>query len=233
MLVSDIINDGVFTISFCSVTYTISLLFHFFVHSRMARNAMQLLERFDTISDQIPQLYFNFYGRIAWRFEPIQSGINSCRRGFESGLSNNGNSDMTFHCAVQVIKNSIFIGTNLRLILKEIDYYLHLLETHKSEFTKNFMLIYRETVSVLIDNEQATSIAAKPAVGDINESSNKMREAVFFHKAIQCFWRGYNERCRHYSEKCLQINGKAGQFNSFMLKFYFGEKVEDVTAYVY
>ena len=229
---SCVIIGGVCTISLCSVTYSISLLFHFFVHSRMARNAMQLLERFDVTSDQIPELFLIFHGRIAWRFEPIQSGINSCRRGFEAGLSN-GNSDMSFHCAVQVIKNSIFSGTNLRVILKEIDYYLHLLETYKCELEKNYMLIFRETVSVLIDNGQTTSIAAKPSVGDIKDSSNKMRGAVFFHKAIQCFWRGYHERCRHYSEKCLQINGQTGQFNSCMLKFYFGEKMEDVTAYVY
>jgi len=178
---------------------TLSLFFSISLFSRMASNAMQLLERFDITSDQIPELFFNFYGRIAWRFEPIESGINSCRRGFEAGLSN-GNSDTSFHCAVQVIKNSIFSGTNLRVILKEIDYYLHLLETHKSELAKNYMLIFRETVSVLIDNGQTTSIAEKADVGEINDASNKMREAVFFHKVIQCFWRGYHERCRHYSE---------------------------------
>ena len=229
---SCVIIGGVCTISLCSVTYSISLLFHFFVHSRMARNAMQLLERFDVTSDQIPELFLIFHGRIAWRFEPIQSGINSCRRGFEAGLSN-GNSDMSFHCAVQVIKNSIFSGTNLRVILKEIDYYLHLLETYKCELEKNYMLIFRETVSVLIDNGQTTSIAAKPSVGDINDSSNKMRDAYFYHKVLQCFWRGHKDRCRYYSEKCLPILGPKGQLNSSMLKFYFGEKMEDVTAYVY
>ena len=195
---------------------------------------MQLLLKFDTMASQIPELYLYFYGRIAWRFEPIQLGINYCRQAFEAGLSN-GNIAMSFHCAIQAIKISFFSGTNLRAILKEIDYYLHLLETYKCELAKNYMLIFRETVSVLIDNgqTQTTSIAAKPVVGDTNDSSNKMREAVFFHKAIQCFWRGYHERCRHYSEKCLQINGQTGQFNSCMLKFYFGEKMEDVTAYVY
>ena len=222
---SYVIIGGVCTISLCSVTYTISLLFHFFVHSRMARNAMQLLERFDITSDQIPELFLNFHGRIAWRFEPIQSGINSCRRGFEAGLSN-GNSDMSFHCAVQVIKNSIFSGTNLRVILKEIDYYLHLLETYKCELAKNYMLIFRETVSFLIDDGAETSIAATAVVGEINDASNKMRDAVFFHSAIRAYFTGHSSRSLYFSEKYAELYGQGGNSATYVLKLYHGERYE-------
>jgi hypothetical protein len=127
----------------------------FSIHSRIAKNAISLLERFN-VPAQIPELYFHFYGRIAWRFEPFQAGIDSLRHGFEAGLSY-GNNDMALHCALHVIKYLLFSGANLKSLLKEIDYYFHLLETYKSELARNYMLNFRETVSLLIDNGQATS----------------------------------------------------------------------------
>ena len=179
-----------------------------------------------------PAIVFDFFGRIAWRFHPFQVCIDHLRRAVETALSR-GSNDMGFYCSIFVVVYSIHRGEKLTAVLKEIDYYLQIFDTHKSVVPRNYLLLFRETVSVMIDNEQATSIAAKPVVGDTNESSNKMRDSYFYHKVLQCFWRGHKDRCRYYSEKCLPILGPKGQFNSSMLKFYFGEKMEDVTAYVY
>jgi len=182
-----------------------------------------LLERFDAV-DQIPLVYFNFYGRVAWRFEPFQVCADKTRRAFEIALSS-GHVDIAFYSSFHVAKYAIFSGENLRSLLKEIDYYLHLLGTYKSEVARNYLLNFRETVSMLIDNGQATSIEAKACVGDLNDPGNKMRESFFFHKAFQCYWLGQAERCRYYSEKCMSILGPLEQFNTYISKFYHGKEV--------
>eukprot|EP00985_Skeletonema_marinoi_P005579 scaffold2429_cov154-Skeletonema_marinoi.AAC.1 len=187
---------------------------------RIAKGAMSLRETFD-VSAQIPELYFNFYGRIAWRFEPFQAGIEPLRQGFEVGLSS-GNKDMGLHCLIHTVKNAIFSGASLKSILKEIDYYLHLLKTYKSEVTNNFMLNFRETVSLLIDNGEATSIPEKAVFGDLNDPGNKPREAFFHHAVIRCYWSGHSERCRYYSEKCMNLFGQGGQPTAYVAKFFFG-----------
>lgn len=178
-----------------------------------------------------PAIVFDFYGRIAWRFYPFQVCIDHLRRAVETALSR-GSNDMGFYCSIFVVVTSIHRGEKLTSVLKEIDYYLQIFDTHKSVVPRNYLLLFRETVSVMIDNEQAKG-TEEDHFGNMNDLANKLREAVYFHKVIQCFWRGHKDRCRHYSEKCMPILGPKGQFNSCMLKFYAGEKVEDVTAYVY
>jgi hypothetical protein len=196
---------------------------------------MSLLEKFDA-TRQIPSVYFNFYGRVAWHFEPIQVCADKTRRAFEIALSS-GHVDIAFYCSFHVVKYAIFSGENLRSLLKKIDYYLHLLVTYKSEVARNYLLTFRETVSLLIDNGQATRIGAKACYGDINDPGNKMRESLFFHKALQCYWLGHTERCQYYSEKCMPILGPLGQLNTYMSKFYHGKEADatletDTKAYL-
>ena len=179
------------------------------------------------MAEQLPVVYLNFYGRVAWRFEPFQVCADNLRQAFETALSL-GQVDIAFYCSAHAIKYAIFSGTNLRSLLKEIDYYLHLLETYKCEVARNFLLTFRETVSILIDNGQATSIEAKACIGDLNDPETKMRESVFFHRVVQCYWVGHTERCQHFSEKCLPILAPLGQFNTYLSKFYHGKEAEQV-----
>eukprot|EP00985_Skeletonema_marinoi_P015734 scaffold8218_cov151-Skeletonema_marinoi.AAC.1 len=189
--------------------------------NRIAKGAMSLQERFD-VSAQIPELYFNFYGRIAWRFEPFQAGIEPLRQGFEAGLSS-GNKDMGLHCLIHTVKNALFSGASLKSTLKEIDYNLHLLKTYKSEVTNNFMLNFRETVSLLIDNGEATSIPEKAVFGDLNDPGNKPREAFFHHAVIRAYWSGYTERCGYCIQKCMNLFGQGAQPIACVAKFFFGK----------
>ena len=205
-------------------TFCNSFLTYYFVHSRMAKNAMSMLKRFD-VADQYPLFYLNYYGRLAWRFEPLQVCADKTRRAFEAALSL-GQVDTAFWCSTHSIKSLIFSGARLRSILKEIDYYLHLLETYKSEVSKNFLLIFRETVSLLIDNGKTTSIESAPCVGDLNDPGNKLRESALFHKAIQCLWVGHAQRCRYYSEKCAPILAPLAQLTTYMSKFYHGKTID-------
>ncbi len=195
----------------------------FSIHSRISKNAMSLLERFN-VPANIPELHYLYYGRVAWRFEPFQAGIDSLRHNCEVGISY-GNNDMGMHCAFHVIKYLLFSGANLKSLLKEIDYYFHLLETYKSELARNYMLNFRETVSLLIDNGQATSIEAKACFGDLEDPRNKLREAFFHHSAIRCFWSGHSNRCQYYSEKCMNLCGQGGQPTACVTKFYSGKMI--------
>ena len=185
---------------------------------------MSLLERFD-VGDQIPELYYTYYGRIAWRFESLQSCTDYLRRGFKSGLSV-GNPDGGFHCVIHVIKGAFFSGENLISILKEIDYLLHLLESYNNVVVRNYLLNFRETVSTLIDKGSATSIEAKASFfyngNDLGES------AALVQQAIRAYWLGYTERCNHFIEKGLNMIGQSGQHNSYQMKFYYGKET-DVT----
>ena len=188
---------------------------------------MSLQERFD-VAAQVPELYSNFYGRIAWRFEPFQDCANNLRRGFETGLSS-GNNDVGLLCALQVIKTKIFSGSNLKSLLNEINYYLHLLKTFQITRGINLMITFRETVSVLIDKGQATSIEAKAAFGDLNDPGNRLRDVFYFHQAIQAYWSGYTERCHHYIEKFMSVIciGQDVRLTTFQMEFYHGKEGED------
>ena len=214
--------------SFCHVLSQ-SCFYRFtshFARSRIAKNAISLLESSD-VAERLPVVYLNFYGRVAWRFEPFQVCADNLRRAFETALSL-GQVDIAFYCSYHVIKYAIFSGKNLRSLLRDIDYYLHLLETYKCEVARNTLLNFRETVSLLIDNGQSTSIAAKSDFGDVNDPGNRLREELVFYKAVQCYWVGHTERCQHFSEKCLPILAPLGQFNTYLSKFYHGEEAEQV-----
>ena len=175
------------------------------------------------MADQLPVFFFYFYGRIAWRFEAFQVCGDKTRQAFETALSL-GHVDFAFYCSIHAIKYAFFSGANLRTLLKEIDSYLHLLDIYKIEVVRNYLLTYRETVSVLIDNGQTTSIEAKSCMGDPNDPGNKLRETMFFFKAVQCYWVGHTERCQHFSEKCVPILAPLGQLNTCMSTYYYGKE---------
>ena len=184
---------------------------------RISKSAMSLQERFD-LQDQIPRLYHCFYGSIAWHEESLQSCADHLRRGFECGLSS-GQVVIGFYCAIQYIAKQLHSGTNLKSLLKEIDYFLHLLEIYKSEVTKNYMLCFRETISMLIDKGECTSIESKAHYGDLNDPDNKFQQAFFFHQALRSYWMGYSSRCKHFSEKCSPIFQQSGKLNALIVQF--------------
>ena len=186
--------------------------------SRMAKNIMSLLDRVD-VGDQIPIVYNSFYGTIAWRFEPKQLCTNFLRQGFESGLSS-GKSEDGFTCAIQAIKFAIFGGENLMSLLKEIDYYLHQLETSKNNaLARNFMLNHRETVSTLIDKGSATAIEAKASF----PSNHPGESAVIVHQAVRMYWLGWTLRCNHFIQKNWKMIEQSGPYLSCIINFYYGK----------
>ena len=180
---------------------------------------MALSERFNS-PDQMAELsliFNNTVGQFEW-IHPVAQRLRAC---FHSALSS-GNASMGFLCAATSINYSVLSGEKeLNSLLKEIDYYLHLLETYKSEVSKKYMLCARETVSILIDKGEATSIVAKESHGDVSDPGNKFVDTYYCHQVLRNFWLGYDERSRHFAQKGFATI-KQGSYLLCIMKFYHG-----------
>lgn len=179
---------------------------------------MSLSKKFN-ISDQLAehQLFFN---HTVGHLECFHKGIHRLRGAFESALSS-GNANMGFLCALQSLGFSIISGEReLTVLLKDIDYYLHLLRTYKSETTRRLLLDTRETVSLLIDKGEATSIEAKECSGAGDDTINL--EVYYFYRAFQSFWLGFKERFHHFAQKCLIKFPPPGRLYGTQVRFYHG-----------
>ena len=125
--------------------------------SRIANDGMSISKKFNFSPDQMAGLaceYVYSVGYLEW----FHLGVRRLRSVFESALSS-GNAGKAFYSAALLIILSIISGEKkLTLLLKEIDYYLHLLETYNSEGARKYLVIFRKTVSILIDKGEATSI---------------------------------------------------------------------------
>lgn len=96
-------------------------------------------------------------------------------------------------------------------------------------YLKSPFLISRETVSLLIDNGEATSIEEKAALGDSIDNENIVYDAfLFYHQAIRAYWSGYTDQCRYYCEKHLSISSKEMRFLRTQVEFYHGKEAGDL-----
>ena len=189
--------------------------------SPIAKSAMSLSERFN-LSDQLAELRVNFY-MGAGSLEPFHSCAAGCREGFQSGLSS-GTANMAFYCAVLAAHFSFVSGEkDLCSLMAEIDYYLQLLETYKSDLAKNFLLCIRETISTLIDKGEATSIKAEASYGDLDDPGNKLLETYNFYQMLRNFWQGFSKRAQYYVEKYDAMTRPKTNCDNYIMKFYHGK----------
>ena len=198
-----------------------------FPRSRIAKNALVLSEKFGS-SDQKPLIFFNYYLGTG-HLDSYLLNASQLRKGFASGLSS-GDAGGAFNCASKLTHFSILSAEkDLTSLLKEIDYYLLLLKTYKSEFAKKIILCYRETVSTLIDRGETTGIDAKLSHKDVEACGlgpgNQLQDIFYFHQMFRNYWLGYTERCRHYAQKAFTCS-KKGHFFIYIMKFYHGKKVQ-------
>ena len=186
---------------------------------------MLISKSFNILPDEMAELNFEFAYAVGY-LEWFHSGVRRLRGGFESSLSS-GHANMGFLCAGLSTIFSIFSGEkNLILLLKEIDYYLHLLKTYKSEMTRKLLLISRETVSKLIDKGEATSIEgednSKPEA-----KTGKHLDLMHVNATIQNYYLGYSERCRFFAYKSLASFPKPGRLYRVVVLFYHGLNLID------
>ena len=164
-----------------------------------------------------------YFWRGVGQLDSYQLGAAQLRKCFVTSLSF-GNAKLAFYCAGQGTQFSIISAEKgLGSLLKEIDYYLHLLETYKNQMAKNCLLCYRETVSALIDKGRTTSIQAKLSFEDVSDPGKKpLLEMFYFHQVYRNYWLGYSERCQHYVQKYCELL-QPRLFESYIIKFYHGK----------
>ncbi len=191
-----------------------------FPRSRIANDALMLSEKLNS-SEEMAEVHL-YFQRGAGQLESFQLGAAQLRKSFTSGLSS-GNTRIAFYCAGQGTHFSIMSAEKeLTSLLHEIDYYLHLLETYKSELTKKCLHCYRETVSTLIDKGQTTANEYKLSYADVSDPGNKHLELFYFHQVFRNHWLGYSERCQHYIQRYDEIL-QPRLFEARVIKFYHGK----------
>lgn len=189
---------------------------------------MLLAKSFDLSPDQMAELNFEFAYSIGY-LEWFHSCVRRLRGGIESSLSS-GNTRIGFLCAGLSTIFSVISGEKeLTSLLKEIDYYLHLLETYRNELAKVFLLISRDAVSTMIDKGEATSIKTNESVGaEDDDRPRKVLEMIYFHGTIQNYWIGYSERCFHFAQKCFDLFHKPGRLYRVVILYYHGLNLCDM-----
>lgn len=170
--------------------------------SRIGKAALSCMKKRFHSPEMLPDLYLCYYGFVAHNTEPLQSCSDMFRQGFDSGMAM-GDCGTAFLSSVQHIKSLLIAGEKLPILLQKVDYYLDLADKYKNELTKTYHLIYRDTISTLIDKGESTS-----SKRNINANENALKQAnssetMYFHRAIQAYWLGHSERCHHYIGKVL------------------------------
>jgi hypothetical protein len=86
------------------------------------------------------------------------------------------------------------------------------------------MMIYRKTISTLIDNGEYTGgTTENKEKGTANKTAypDRLSETLSFHKVLQSFWLGHHDRCHHHSEKLLETQ-ESGKHHRLLTLFYHG-----------
>jgi tetratricopeptide (TPR) repeat protein len=171
-----------------------------------------LSQRFGNDSDQKAKLFFHYYALIACYSEPLQNCRHMLKEGFEAGMCS-GDIRYAFLNALNQIRLSLLSGENLQDLLKETEYYLSLMGKQQQNQTKALMLMFHETISLLISNSEYT--APPFATGSIIPPLQHC-----FHKALQSFFMSRSERCNHFSEKIMHAAEGGRQHHIFITSYY-------------
>ncbi|KAL7543351.1 hypothetical protein ACHAXR_012671 [Thalassiosira sp. AJA248-18] len=191
--------------------------------SRIGKAAICCMKKRFHSAGLMPKICFAYYGFVAFHTEPLQSCADMLRQGFDAGMSS-GESTTAFFNATQHIKTALIAGEKLKTLLEKVDYYLELADQYKNELAKIYLLIFRDTLSTLIDKGESTSLNSTNKNAN-NENALKQAnfsEVMYFHRAIQAYWLGHSERCHHYVGKMLQTASAPGRLNSIMVMFIHG-----------
>ena len=190
------------------------LNFNLFALSSIAKNAFLLSDKIKSDKTMLCDTYYSGAGHL----ESYQSGAKQLRKGFASHLSS-GDTNAAFYCATRAIHFSLISAEkDLTSSLKEIDYYLRLLKTYKSELAMEFILFYRETVSTLIDRGERYGIETNSRQEP--EPGSTLLEVFYFHAVLRNFWLGYTERCHYFAKKSFAFSKQA---SAFTFHFYYGK----------
>jgi hypothetical protein len=213
--------------------------------SRIGKAAMSCLKKRYHTSEQLPRLYFLYYGSFAHHTEPLQSCADMLRQGFDAAMSL-GEIGFAFLNALQHIGSAFFSGERLHTLLDRADYYLELTDVHANDFAKIFHPLYRGMISELIDKGESTNSNCHSNVAPDSFVSSILKEVVLtaasqfptlmgkyggatlilqvvhFTRAIQAFWQGHTKRCQYHIGKYLETRSDYGLLANTMVPFFDG-----------
>jgi hypothetical protein len=170
---------------------------------------------------QVPFVYYIYYGLVAFHTEPLQLCADKLRQGFDAGMSA-GESSAAFINSSQHIKTSFIAGEKLSTLLEQVDYYLELTDLYKNRSTKTHLLIFRDTISTLINKGNSTSNLNQSCGENEVQTGLHTLRMMDFHSALLAFWKGYSERCQHYLVKVLQIDSVTHRLPKIVATFIQG-----------
>jgi len=161
--------------------------------SRIGKAAMSCwMKRYHT-TELLPNLYLIYYSFVAFHAEPLQVCANMLRQGFDAGMSL-GETGVALFNSIQHIRSAFMAGERLPTLLEKVDYYLKLANTYQNETAQVFLSCHRETISILMGK-------GGTATDVLDTASENVLPGIYFTYAIQAYWQGHNERCRHYIKK--------------------------------
>jgi hypothetical protein len=169
--------------------------------SQIGKAAMSCFKQRYNTPDLVPDIYAVYYGFLAPYTEPLQTCADMLRQGFDAGMSL-GETGAAFLNSSLHIRTGLIAGDRLPTLLEMVDCYLKQQTMNQHESARPYMLIFRGTISVLIDKGDTASLSSNDVleVSTDTENSN-MLEAMYFHLSIQAYWQGHSDRCQYFIEK--------------------------------
>jgi hypothetical protein len=168
--------------------------------SQIGKAAMSCYQNRYNTSDQLPQLSVAYYGFFAWHIESLQTCATMLRRGFDAGMSL-GQTQNAIMNSIHEIKYSLAAGYKLHTLLDKLNHTLELANNHQQNLTKEYLMIFRGTISTLINKREASIEKSYDPPSEMTNSH--ILEVMYSHRAMQAFWQGHSKRCQHYINKFL------------------------------
>ena len=191
---------------------------------RIGKVALSLLKKYD-ITDEIPRVYLCFYSYVAILTEPFQSCADMLRRGYEIAMPL-GITALGFYNWMHMVPRSIFGGTNLSILEREIDGQLKLIRCQSQSMLETYLLIFQETVLRLMGKVEKDSVNGEIEL-EVKNGHNiaDYSETLCCHRLMSSYWLGHYDRAKYYAEKWTPNNKSMTsktKLRCIMTAFYFG-----------
>ena len=152
-----------------------------------------MLDRNDKAIDQVPgvyQVYFTWVGSLT---EPIQAQVAMCQHAHDIGMQS-GNLFKAGLILGTIMVRSIYAGTNLQDLKRDIHLHLKSAKQHSQQLLHSHLSIEYEVVTRLIGDEKVESTS------DLESESPVLDILKFTLEMMASFYLGHAERVHHKSK---------------------------------
>jgi hypothetical protein len=165
------------------------------IATRIGKAAMACSTNRYLMLDGPPNLNLVYYTTIGFRLEPLQTCAVKFRQGFDTSMSL-GEIGVALFYSMQYIRTALIAGERLPSLLEKIDNYLELTKTYQNDVAQMALCLHRGTITALTDGSTSLTVDVPTDAGDV-----QVLTGLYFHRALQSYWQGHNERCQHFIQK--------------------------------